>query len=147
MLIPSTTLAGGGRPLDDTIIGSIKIEEDHEKVYRDQLDIMLEFDGIQQPFDPEYLEILADFDRRHDAFKASHRDLQWQIVASTMIDLPPQDRLALMRNVRTYPLWRQLPPTVAITPEELRHWNCCRQSFLKRVKKNISSYSRIVLRR
>ena len=128
--------AGGGKPLADTLVGTITVSEEQEldRIYRDSLEIIWAEDGIQQPLDPEYLAILDDFDKRREDFKLSHRDLQWQIVANYIKEIDPNESIEFMRTVRAYPFWRTLPPTIAITPIQLEHWNCCRKTFLKQVR-------------
>lgn len=100
------------------------------------------FDGVivaeTQPIDPEYQSILDEFLAHHKSFKASHRDTQWQAVAIAMKDIPNvEERLALMRHTRTYPFWRMLPPTVAISPTDLTNWNIARRYFYNMVRKNL----------
>ena len=109
----------GGRPLADELIGGVIIAE-------------------TQPIDPEYQSILDEFLAQHKSFKASHRDTQWQAVAQALQDIPiTEERLALMRNTRNYPFWRQLPATVAISPTDLKNWHTARGYFYDMVKKNL----------
>ena len=85
-------------------------------------------------YDPEYAQILSDIDRQHSLYKLTHRDLQWQVVAQTMVELDNDDRVELIKNVRRHPLHRRLPATIAITPRALNHWQVAREMFLKHVK-------------
>ena len=118
-------LAAGGMPLKEA-----------NKIYRDALDIKLVFDGIQEPYDPEYQAILDDYDRRKESFKLSHRDLQWHTVAKVMRDIDDvEERLELINTTHSYPLWRMLPATIAITPRALYNWNTARHLFLKALRK------------
>jgi len=91
-----------------------------------------------EPLDPEYVAILEEYDRLKESFKLSHRDLQWHIVAKVMRGIDEvDDRLGLIDTVRHNPLWRSLPPTVAISPVNLRNWNTARTMFyahLRRIK-------------
>ena len=86
------------------------------------------------PYDPEYVAILEEIDRKHSLYKLSHRDVQWKVVAQVMRTLSNEDRVELIRNVRRYPLHRQLPPTAAITSRELGHWQIARSQFLNTIK-------------
>ena len=89
-----------------------------------------------EPYDPEYVAILEDYDRRKEAFELSHRDLQWHVVAKVMRDIDEVDeRLALIESVRATPLWRQLKPTVAITSLDLANWHRARDMFFSHLKK------------
>ena len=86
-------------------------------------------------YDPEYLAILEDYDRRKEAFKLSHRDLQWHIVAKVMRNIDDvDDRLGLITTVRSNPLWRPLQPTIAITSINLANWNKARAMFFKHLR-------------
>ena len=91
---------------------------------------------VDLPHDPEYQAILEDYDRRKEAFKLSHRDLQWHVVAKVMRNIEDvDDRLGLIHTVRNNPLWRQLSPTVAITSVNLANWNIAKKMFLKHLRR------------
>ena len=89
-----------------------------------------------EPLDPEYVAILEEYDRLKESFKLSHRDLQWHIVAKVMRDIDDvEERLGLIETVRHNPLWRTLPPTVAISSINLRNWNTARTMFFNHLRK------------
>ena len=139
-------ISAGGVPLESshslTQYQKILLESQRELAQR-RLDWQKTMDKIipvtNEPYDPEYIAILEDYDRRKEAFELSHRDLQWHMVAKVMRDIDEVDeRLGLIETVRNNPLWRTLPPTVAITSLNLRNWNAARTLFyehLKRIRK------------
>ena len=89
-----------------------------------------------EPYDPEYIAILEDYDRRKESFALSHRDLQWHVVAKVMRNIDDVDeRLALIESVRATPLWRQIKPTAAITTLDLSNWHRARDMFFSHLKK------------
>ena len=89
-----------------------------------------------EPYDPEYVAILEDYDRRKESFQLSHRDLQWHITAKVMRDIDDvEERLALIEIVRNNPLWRQLKPTIAITPLDLSNWHKARKMFFEHLRR------------
>ena len=89
-----------------------------------------------EPYDPEYVAILEEYDRIKESFKLSHRDLQWHIVAKVMRDIyEVYERLELIDTVSHNPLWRSLPPTVAISSVNLRNWNTARTMFFSHLRK------------
>ena len=135
----------GGIPLESNDMLTL-----HQKILiktqRDKLDRQLQWEQTMarivpvnnEPLDPEYVAILEEYDRIKESFKLSHRDLQWHIVAKVMRDIDDvDDRLGLIETVRHNPLWRSLPPTVAISSINLRNWNTARTMFfahLRRIK-------------
>ena len=139
-------ISAGGVPLASTDILTeqqkllIESQKDLLKRQRDWQKTMEKVIPVtNEPYDPEYIAILEDYDRRKEAFELSHRDLQWHITAKVMRDIDDvNERLGLIETVRNNPLWRSLPPTVAITSVNLSNWNTARTMFyehLKRVRK------------
>ena len=132
----------GGVPLEQTndILLKTQLIKDEQAAIQRQIEWQKTMAKVipvtNEPYDPEYIAILEDFDRRKEAFELSHRDLQWHIVAKTMTEIDDIDeRLGLIDTVRHNPLWRQLPPTVAITSINLKNWNVCRKLFYEHLKR------------
>lgn len=89
------------------------------------------------PLDPDYLEILNQLERQKNLQLFTHHDTQWKAVAQTMLELPVDDRVELLDTVKRYPLFRSLPPTVAISPRTLGHRNIARSVFLEMVRRRL----------
>ena len=106
-----------------------KTGEDIAKILRDIPD------AIEEPYDLEYLGILAEIDRKHSHYKLSHRDLQWKICAELLNTLDSnEDRVDFVTAVRRYPFHRRLPATVAISPKIHELWVAGRALFLERIR-------------
>ena len=104
--------------------------EDIAKILRDIPDAIED-----EPYDLEYLGILAEIDRKHSHYKLSHRDLQWKICAELLNTLDSNvDRVDFVTAVRRYPFHRRLPATVAISPKVHELWVAGRALFLERIK-------------
>ena len=136
-----TIVGAGGVPLAPDMPHRVsKLLEETRRSIQRQRDWQKTMDKIipvyNEPYDPEYVAILEEYDRRKESFRLSHRDLQWHIVAKVMRDIDElEERLGLIRTVRENPLWRQLPPTVAITPLNLANWNTAKKMFMKHLRK------------
>ena len=133
-------LGAGGIPLhtdlslQERLIAETKISLERKRDWQLQMEHIVP--RAERPHDPEYLAILEEYDRQKEAFKLSHRDLQWHIVAKVMRDIDEvDDRLGLIHTVRQNPLWRQLPPTVAISSINLANWNLAKEMFLKHLRR------------
>ena len=142
LLITSTLFltSAGGIPLDESLTQTKFIATLKELHAFKMEQLLAEINPPKlEPLDPEYVAILEDYDRRKEAFTLSHRDLQWHTVAKVMRNIEGVDeRLGLIETVRSNPLWRSLPPTVAITSLNLKNWNTARTMFyelLRRAKK------------
>ena len=136
-------VSAGGIPLENNDLLTL-----HQKILiqsqKDLMDRQLNWQRTMasivpvqnEPYDPEYIAILEDYDRRKESFQLSHRDLQWHITAKVMRDIDDVDeRLGLIETVRNNPLWRSLPPTVAITSINLRNWNVARSMFFEHLRR------------
>ena len=142
LIFTSLILVGaGGIPLDKSVVTLPEVQTKFIATLKDLYDVKLEqtlaeiTPYVNEPLDPEYVEILKEFERSNNLTLLSHRDLQWKSVAQTMQEINVEDRIELIENVRRHPLYRRLPPTVAISPQALGHWNKARVIFLKAVKK------------
>lgn len=142
-LIGCLAYGAGGVPLANNDLLTeqqkllIKSQKDLLQRQRDWQETMAKIVPVtDEPYDPEYIAILEDFDRRKEAFEANHRDIQWHIVARVMQTIDDVDaRLALINVVRENPLWRRLPPTIAISPMELTNWNTARTMFFNYIRR------------
>ena len=132
--------SAGGIPLDESFVTLPEVQtkfiatlkELYDKKLEDTLAEIQPY--INEPLDPEYVKILTEFEQQNNLTLLSHRDLQWKSVAQVMQEVNVEDRINLIENVRRHPLYRRLPPTVAITPHALGHWNSARIIFLKAVR-------------
>lgn len=141
-------VSAGGKPLDHNVVPKVldhdlKLLLESQRSLRDQLHSDTSPNSIVNDlveneiynFDPEYALALSEIDRRHSLYKLSHRDLQWKTVVEVMRELDNDARVDLITNVRRYPLHKRLPPTVAITPTALNHWQTARSAFLNALRK------------
>ena len=141
LLITSFFLVGaGGIPLDQSHLTLPEVQTKFIATLKDLYDKKLEDTlaeiqpYINEPLDPEYIEILREFETNNNLSLLSHRDLQWKSVAQVMQGVDVEARIDLIENVRRHPLYRRLPPTVAISPQALVNWNSARTIFLETVK-------------
>ena len=133
-------VSAGGIPLDESFVSLPEVQtkfiatikELYDKKLEDTLAEIQPY--INEPLDPEYIEILKEFEKNNNLTLLSHRDLQWKSVAQVMQEINVEDRIELIENVRRYPLYRSLPPTVAISPRALTQWSSARKIFIKAVK-------------
>lgn len=141
LVLTSLFLVGaGGIPLDKSVIELPEVQTKFIATLKDLYNVKLEQTlaeiqpYINEPLDPEYVEILKEFEQSNNLNLLSHRDLQWKSVAQVMQEINVEDRIELIEHVRRHPLYRRLPPTVAISPHALSHWNSARTIFLQSVK-------------
>lgn len=141
LFITSFFLVGaGGIPLDQSHLTLPEVQTKFIATLKDLYDKKLQDTlaeiqpYINEPLDPEYVEILKEFEKSHNLNLLSHRDLQWKSVAQVMQSVGIEERIDLIENVRRHPLYRRLPPTVAISPQALVNWNSARTIFLETIK-------------
>ena len=133
-------IGAGGIPLDESFVSLPEVQTRFIATLKDLYDKKLEDTlaeiqpYINDPLDPEYVEILKEFEQNNNLTLLSHRDLQWKSVAEVMQGINVEDRIELIENVRRHPLYRSLPPTIAISPRALTQWSSARAIFLKAVK-------------
>ena len=132
--------SAGGIPLDKSYVTLPEVQTKFIATLKDLHDAQMEqilseiTAHVNEPLDPEYVEILKEFEKNNNLNMLTHRDLQWKSVGQVMLEINVEERITLIETVRRFPLYRRLPPTVAISPLSLSNWNKARTVFLGLVK-------------